>query len=513
MIIETIQLPVNSETTIRMNDHPQVFLDGRLLSRSFTGGRLFSYFQGRLRVTIDVRYSLRDQVVTLNPPVSITVNGNRQFDFVKGLHFVGSTMKIDSDVAEKARETINTLDTELQSLRAEEARRRQELEDVQNTINQLNSTITNLQQQNSQLTAVNGSLEKLQSDLERVDTDLAQAQQQSETLTQQLAERDEERAKVEQENKITEAAINVLQKQIAEGRANHDALVRQSSTLTADLSNYSPAVFEELHNSITALQNQLTASRDEWTRLSGEKRVWENRCEKQRTDNDQLAEQISQQPEELRSLQQAHEELSRRLTETINAQEMCSEDKQQELRRQLDEQEPIAEQLTKQYEELQGRIQRIKSVIDDTQTARDAQLLELWPQLTQAMADIKHSINDTNAELESLQTDATQFNQNVRTCAERLEALKDWYHVDKTPLQKLQTRLGDMTASENEKLLKTMNPGTTERVQQLFDSVDNGLTELDEILRDVIRAAQSDEKFLNLKVTTNEQHARQEMED
>lgn len=539
MIVETIHLTVNSEMTILIDGNPQVSLDGRPLRRSATGGRFFVYDQGILRVTLDQGASFRDQALTLNPPASITVNGDRRFDDVKGLNFVGMTMQIDSDTAGKKRETINTLDTELQSLHAQEAQRRQELQNVQNAINQLNSTIadlqqqnaqmsstitglqqqndqlnstvTSLQQQNNQLTAANGSLTKLQSDLARVGTALAQAQQRSAMLNQQFAEQDAARALVVQENEITAAAIRVLQEQIAQEQAQRDALIRQQDELTADLSNYSPAVIEALRSSITALQEQHASGKSEWTRLSGEKLVWERRCEDQRTANERLVVLIGQQPEELRNLQQAHEALSRRLTETINAQEICSEEKQQELQRQLDEQEPIAEQLTRQYEELQDRIAQINNIIDDLRTARDAQLLQLWPQLTQAMEDIRSSIGGMNAELETLQTDAARFNQNVRTCAERLEALKEWYHVDRTPLLKLQMRLGDMTASENEQLLRTMNPGSIERVHQLFDNIDSGLAELDDILRDVIRAAQSDEKFLNLKATTNEQHARQEM--
>lgn len=525
MIIDIVKLSGTDATVIQLGETTQVSLDGRPLRRSAVGGRFFVSEGLSINVRLDPNATFRDQTLTLNPAVAIAVNGDRIYDSVCKLTFIGDEMQIDSNADVKRKETIDRLAAELRTLDEQEQHLRRQLEDKQNAvrrlqqdnqdaeqqITRLTADSNSLKQQQNQLTATVGSLDKLQNDLSEVNASLAQAQSQSEALNREFADKNAEREKIAQEIEVTDAAIKFLIKQLANEKGRHDELKQQEEQLTADLANYSPAILETLQQNIQNLQEQHTSARDEWTRLSGEKRVWEKQVENQLNSNNALTQEIARQPEELKALQEAHEALSRRLTETIHAQTMCSEEKQQELQDQINEQEPIARKLTEQYEALKSREAEVSRVIAELQEAKDAQLLQLWPQLTQILNGIRDRVIDMNEELEKLQAEAAGFDQHIKACAERMEQMKEWYHVDKTPLEKLQARLGTMTASENEQLLTTMNPMTVDRVRSLFENTEAGLAELDDLLKDVIRAAQNDEKFVNLKTATNEQHARQEM--
>ena len=546
MLLETIKLSATRNTTIRLAANVQATLDGRPVRRSAIGGRFFMADANTLQVRLDSSAILRDQELTLTPASTVVIDGTRTLESVSKIKFVGWDMQILSDEDPRQKETVKQLNAQVQALTEQENRLRQQLLERQNSIRQLeqsnqteqqritqlsttaaslqqqkqqleqsnqaeqqhitqlSATAAALQNQKAQLTTANGTLTQLENTLQQVNGQLADVKQRETELNQAVI-------RTTQEHKIVAAAIRKLEEDRAQASAAFEALKQQENQLNADLKKYSPAVLANLEATIETLTQQFAASEEQWTNLSGEKRVWEKRLEDQTQTNEQLTQEIAQQPEELRLLQEAHEDLTRRLNETIHAQEMCSVEKQQALQEQIDEQEPIAQKLTEQYQTLQQRADELLQTITELQQNKDAALLALYPQFTSGLDYVMRSVGGMNAEMESLYEDAIAFDKHVQTCANRMEYLKEWYHVDQTPLQKLQERLGTMTPSENEQLLKTMDPANINRVRDLFDAAQDALTELDNILKAVIKAAQHDEKFMNLKATTNEQHARQEM--
>ena len=525
MIVDTVKLSATNDNTILLTEETQVHLDGRPLRRSNTGGRLFIVEQNRLMIRLGANSSLRDQDITLTPPIDVVINDNQRYEKVNKLELVGDTIRIDCDVKALKNAAEKRFAEEIRELTEQENRLRKELAEKQQQIHnlernkqeeeqraaQLSAEVLVLQQRTEELMQANGTLEELQQNIAQVNADLAVANSNAIKLNQEFADRSAERDSAVRDNEVNAAAIKILEEHLADEKRRSEKLKQQEAELEEAMKEYSPAIIEALTSNIQELRDQLEKSKGEWTKLSGEKRVWQRQIEAQAAENIGIAEDIERQPEELRQLQEAHEALERRLTETIHAQQMCSEEKQKVLQEQIDEQEPIAQQLTEQYQALKERAEELTNTIAQQQGAEVEELIRLYPVLSQGFADIMQRVNDTNAELEQLQSEAAQFYQHISTCAERLESLREWYRVDKTPLQKLIERLGEMTYSENEQLMQTMNPMKVGRVCELFGNVEAGLTELDVMLKDVIKAAQKDEKFTNLRIATNDEFARREM--
>lgn len=530
MIIDTIRLSAASATTIRLGGKTLVSSAGKPVRRASIGGRIYIVNEDVILVKLSPEAQYKDMELALDPPVDIEISDGKRHENVSRLLFSGSNMQIftadrpqqpkiarqpEAAAQQTDAQVLTDRENQLISALQEKQNRIRQLEqsnqEEEERIAQLTHTATLLKRQRAQLESINGTIAQLERDMKQVNADLSGAQTRVSSLEQHYNAQRAVREKTAQDNEITAAAITFLEEQIADEKRKFERLQHQETQLNAELKNYSPEIIENLQSSVQSLQDELAAAKSEWTKLSGERLVWENQLKDQRKDNDELTRQIAQQPEEFRILQEAHEKLSLRLTQTIHAQEMCSEEKQQALRAQLAEKEPIARQLTEQCRTLEQRDAELNDIIAQQQQAKDAELLALWPRLTQSLQEIRQCVGNSNAELESLLADAGQFNQHVRACAERMEQLKEWYHVDRTPLQKLLERLNQMTSSENEQLLQTMNPMNIDLVRQQFETVEVGLNRLDDILKDAIRSAQNDEKFINLKTTTNDQHARQEM--
>ena len=314
-------------------------------------------------------------------------------------------------------------------------------------------------------------------------------------------------AHLDDEVRLRQAEIAVRTEKLAEPQKRKNELEQKIKELKEQEKELTPEILENLNNKCKELEKAITEARDIYTRLLAKEKVGNEDLDEQRELNESKQAEIDAQPDELKRLQQEYEKLEQRLEETQNAAERCSEEKQEELRKQIEKEEPQANALKARYEAIAEQAERVRSLSNEAQSKIDKDLTALWPELLHVFQCLKERIGERKAELETLECEARAFDTHVKECNEKLERLKQWYQAEKTPLEALMDKVGSTNSFENEHLLKTWDVNQSETVRQHMEKAEGILVQLGDLLRDATAAAEEDERRMRRRVDTNERIA------
>ncbi len=423
--------------------------------------------------------------------------GDTVYPAVQALAIVGSTLRVITPEPPYSQAQQEDLQNRVQALRGENAALQAELE--------------RLTQARDALLASQGSAESLRTELEAAETKLAEAREKEAELKEKVESLKQNDSELKNELARLNRQIQRYNDQISKNGNLAAELRKTLQRVTEEAEQCSPAVLKELQTEIDALTAQYNKDNETLQELQGDRDFQQSQCDAQQEQIDEVEQEIKAQPEELRRLEEEYGKLSQRLERILHAEEECSEEQQQRLREQIAEQEPTAERLTEQYRVLQEQDEALKARIAADGKQIDARIRELWPALLELMQRLQGNVNEKNEELDRLYETAVRFSEQVRSCADKTEMLRQWYETDRNPLEKLLIRLGEGDETENAQLRQTLVLDKQERLRSLFMEVENGLNTLDDLLREAVNAAQYDERYLRLRSEVGEERADADM--
>lgn len=514
------ELSANQTVDFYLSGNPELInmASGRRIHRYAGGGRLYLYQSGTLSVTLEGDAGLSPCTISIQP-ASELVFGQRRYSGATEILFRDRSVNVSAEsMTDPTKETqrevaqqsqaVQELETQLQALNEQAAALREQIADANR---ELEARRQELSRVNDSINTGEGNIQSLKQALEQANA----------TLEQKLREEHELRAQVEalqiqsdDSNRSCislQAEIKEWNRQIEEGMQRLETLQAQKRQKEGEYAAYSPAVLDGIQQDISQLSERTQEAERQYLELAAQKRVQDSILEKQQHLIEDVQQQIAAQPEALRELQAEYEQLSQRLEQIIRAETDCSEEKQQELRDQIAEREPISQELTQQYTILHEQSTALAESIARLQAENGAAIEALWPDLVNLVERLRGNVDEKNAQLDALREEALQFTQQVNLCTRKQESLTQWYQADRTPLQSLMDRMGLLRENENHQLLQTMSLQTLGRIGELFAQMESSMEEMDSILRLAVEAVRRDEKYLRLRAETNESQARAEM--
>lgn len=514
------ELSANQTVDFYLSGNPELInmASGRRIHRYAGGGRLYLYQSGTLSVTLEGDTELSPCTFSIRP-ASELVFGQRRYSGATEIIFRDRSVIVSAESmtdptietqrkAEQQSRAVQELEAQLRALNEQAAALREQIADAN----------SELEARRQELSRVNDSINTAEGNIQSLKQELEQA---NATLEQKLGEEHELRAQVEalqaqsdDSNRSCislQAEIKEWNRQIEEGMQRLETLQAQKRQKEGEYASYSPAVLDSIRQDISQLSERSQEAEQQYLDLSAQKRVQDAILENQQRLIEDVQQQIAAQPEALRALQGEYEQLTQRLEQITRAETDCSEEKQQELRDQIAEREPISQELTRQYTILHEQSTALAESIARLQAENGVAIEALWPELLNLMERLRGNVDAKNAQLDALREEALQFTQQVNLCVRKQEGLTQWYQADRTPLQGLLDRMGLLRENENHQLLQTVTLETQGRIGELFAQMESGLEEMDSILRLAVEAVRRDEKYLRLRAETNESQARAEM--
>ena len=508
-----VELSANQTVDFYLSGNPELInmASGRRIHRYAGGGRLYLYQSGTLSVTLEGDTELSPCTFSIRP-ASELVFGQRRYSGATEIIFRDRSVIVSAesmtDPTIETQRKAEQLEAQLRVLNEQAAALREQIADAN----------SELEARRQELSRVNDSINTAEGNIQSLKQELEQA---NATLEQKLGEEHELRAQVEalqvQSDDSSRSCISLQaeikewNRQIEEGMQRLETLQAQKRQKEGEYAAYSPAVLDSIQQDISQLSERSREAEQQYLDLSAQKRVQDAILENQQRLIEDVQQQIAAQPEALRALQGEYEQLTQRLEQITRAETDCSEEKQQELRDQIAEREPISQELTRQYTILHEQSTALAESIARLQAENGVAIEALWPELLNLMERLRGNVDAKNAQLDALREEALQFTQQVNLCVRKQEGLIQWYQADRTPLQGLLDRIGLPQENENHQLLQTMSLETQGRIGELFAQMESGLEEMDSILRLAVEAVRRDEKYLRLRAETNESQARAEM--
>lgn len=509
-------LSANRSVNFRFSGHPELLNQktNRAIKRYAGGGRLYLFQSGILSVTLEAGSQYFDFAVAISPASDLSYE-EWCYSGAEKLIFQGQSVQVYArdkhslnDVSHQQvaqqEQNVQRLDTQLQEMNERAAALQEQIAQVQSRIDKLAAKRAELMQSIGRMNALTQELEAANLELDKKLVEEHSLQEKVEDLRTQNDASSRRCISLK-------AEINEWDRQIAESVQRLKKLQTQKQQKEEEYETCSPAVLDALRQEINQLSERNRDAEQEYLELDAKKNVQKDVLEKQRKMIEDVRQQIEAQPEALRTLQADYENLSQRLEQIQRAETDCSEEKQQAIRDQIAQREPIAHELTQQYTALQEQHTAVENSVAQLQADNTEIINTLWPKLLNVLEALRGNVDDKNAQLDELWEEAQRFTQQVNRCTQKQSALVQWYQADKTPLQSLLERIDLLQENENGQLLQTMTLEKTGRIRQLFVETEGNLEELDAILRDAAKAVQRDEKYLRLRVETNEAVASAEM--
>lgn len=263
--------------------------------------------------------------------------------------------------------------------------------------------------------------------------------------------------------------------------ANRSALQQEedrSARLNEALEQYSDRRVQALREQNGALQAEIDRSRPEAEALLQERQALQMQLET-------LQGQIEAVPEEIRALRQSYLENEETLRQLNDAAALYSPENQAALQAQIEALGPEVEQRMSIYQDLAakaGRLQADRATLEEEYPALRASVIG---KIEETLHTLENSAAGRLQEAQQLKRQVDTLRENLEQCNALRSAYQSWLDADETNLRALMAVLDD---TESATLRKTLDPARCDRVQQLTDTVRDGLQQLEQLL-DRARAA------------------------
>ena len=272
---------------------------------------------------------------------------------------------------------------------------------------------------------------------------------------------------------------------------------QELDTLKADLAIRMEACSEEVLAGLQADNKERST-----VITANEKRLEELRREAESLTQDlqKQEEELQAFPESIRKQRETYQNGAKTIEELKNAKALYSLEI-------LEEQQEMAERLTREVERLSVRYNSVQDKIKGLEAERD-ELLEKFPVLeTTAIAASRELLNKLGSQVDgkldevtALKATADRLEKNLLACNELRDRYRGWLKGVQTPLEAL---LRVASEAESETLRKTLDPAMIQSVRSKLDATRRDLEDLDNSLRRLTEAYGEDIRRVRKEASAN----------
>lgn len=204
----------------------------------------------------------------------------------------------------------------------------------------------------------------------------------------------------------------------------------------------------------------------------------------------QIEDKISQIPEVHKNLVAVYTTKQEELKRLQNARELCSEEKQAEMEKQILEIKPVVEKLEQQMTTLAGQLQNFRQ--SHTELDRENQILrtQLIECIDKAMGELGLILEEHQQTLSEIQRQADTYRNSLAECERSRSGLAQWIGSGR---RQLNAALAAIDRQEHTNLQQTLNISTQNQVRDAFDRARTAMEQVDQILAQCALAAQKDQ--------------------
>ena len=315
----------------------------------------------------------------------------------------------------------------------------------------------------------------------------------------ELARLNAELARISADCAVQSAANESLSSQVEQKRTAYLQLKDTEKDRRADLVTYSDDVIQAQQDKNATLAREVADRQSRLRELEGQYAVLDEQCrreqariEDQQHKLDDLQARVDAQPEELRRLEEDYTALDAKLTRIQTAAEDCSEERQAELRAQIEALEPEVNALVAKHGELSAALEKLNaahaSELEETSQAEEA----LLASMNEAVDTLGEHCGALAEKLRAAMARSQQFEENLRLCRDNYDRFRSWLDSDAPALRAMCAKAG-LSDKDYRTLFETLDAARCDEVRRLMEETEAHLTRLDQILSAGITSAQQDQ--------------------
>lgn len=349
-----------------------------------------------------------------------------------------------------------------------------------------------------------GSADPNAAALERQCTEAEQSLQGCNTHTAKL-EADKKRleddiASMKDRIKAAEASIKPLQESFAN-------LEKQYTQLCEERNSYTGSKADDLNARLDHAREELAEARRLHNARARDLESLLADIRQQRKANEEVQAQIDAEPATLRGLHESYNTLRLHLQEIRSAEESCSVEKQDALRKEIDALSGQADTLRADHALVSGRHTAMKAVVDSLQQSADSDEQALLRTVTNVLEEVEGHLHTQEEALAGARSKANTFQERLQACDEERRRYAGWLDSVIEPLESMCEKAG-LTRTENSELYRTFDPAATQTVRKLMQETGENLEKLDDILRSGMQSTTADHRLTRRRAETSERYAR-----
>lgn len=383
----------------------------------------------------------------------------------------------------------------VRELNAEAEAARRNTDDLQNRIDEMTREIEQLR---SQAGALEADIPRLTRSIDSENERKRALRERYDAFEKEEEQLKRQNARQSSENTVLQASNEKLNNQLREARELYEAELAKQAELNRQLEDYSRDRIRELEERNNELARQIVDARDENNRLTEAYTPLKEELDSISAENELIEKQIDEQPEQLRLLQRSYEELSLRLQQIRNALEDCSEEKQEELRRSIEELQPVAERLTEDHDKLREQREELERNCTQFEKENAAELERVLATMEDACSRLVEPLSRAAERRDNLTVSLEQLKGEFEACSQ-------WLNSVESPLLQMM-RIAGLNSAEYDELSRTMNVSECSSVRDDLRTAKECLNRLDDILRSAMRSVQNDNQRTERRARNGEEN-------
>lgn len=287
-------------------------------------------------------------------------------------------------------------------------------------------------------------------------------------------------------NELLKAEVEKNSGELKSLQAFHDTMMEMGKSCTQE-------IIEAQKQKNQAILMEVGRRRERLEELEHE--AYE-RSEELRTINGkirQVEDQIARIPEAQKNLVAAYDAKQEELKRLRNAQELCSEEKQAEVEEQILQIKPIVGKLEQQMHTLSSQLRNFRESRIELDRENQTLRTELIDCIDKAMGELGLVLEEHQQTLAEVQRQADTYRNSLAECERIRSGLAQWFGSNR---RQFDAALAVIDRQEYTNLQQTLNVVTQDQVRTAFDQARAAMQQVDRILAQCVRAAQTDQTVI-----------------
>lgn len=304
-------------------------------------------------------------------------------------------------------------------------------------------------------------------------------------LEQLQAELNEQRAR----NQEIQEQVERSMEDLASLRAFHQSMVEMGNACT-------PEIIAAQKDENKRLLGEISRRQDELEELTNQKQRDSEVLRDINADILRVEAEIARIPQTHKDLTAAYDAKRAELQRLQQAKELCSEEKQAELEKQILELKPLVQKLEQQMTTLNDQLGNLKTSRMELDRENQTLRAELLDSIDRAMNELALVMEEHQQTLTRIRQQAETFRTTLAECERIRGGLGQWLGSNR---RQLDAALAAIDRQEYTTLQQTLNISAQEQVKDAFSRASAALEQVDRLLAQCAEAARKDQAIVKGK--------------